>query len=113
MKHKVLLLGLLSAWAFCLTAHAQISGTVLEASTGEPIIGASVLEVGTTSGSITDFDGHFTLQVSEGTKLQISYMGFATQTLPAKNGMVVRLAEDTYQIQEVVAIGYGSQKKKR
>ncbi|MDY4148819.1 MAG: SusC/RagA family TonB-linked outer membrane protein, partial [Paludibacteraceae bacterium] len=113
MKHNLLLLGLLSAWLLCSASlSAQISGTVLEASTGEPIIGASVLEVGTTTGSITDFDGKFTLNVAEGTQLQFSYMGFSAQTLPAKQGMIVRLAEDTYQIQEVVAIGYGSQKKK-
>lgn len=113
MKHNLLLLGVLSAWLLVsTTVQAQISGTVLEASTGEPIIGASVLEVGTTTGSITDFDGKFTLNVAEGTQLQFSYMGFSAQTLPAKQGMIVRLAEDTYQIQEVVAIGYGSQKKK-
>ena len=113
MKHNLLLLGVLSLWLLVsTTASAQISGTVLEASTGEPIIGASVLEVGTTTGSITDFDGKFTLNVAEGTQLQFSYMGFSTQTLPAKQGMTVRMQEDTYQIQEVVAIGYGSQKKK-
>lgn len=113
MKHNLLLLGVLSAWLLCSASlSAQISGTVLEASTGEPIIGASVLEVGTTTGSITDFDGKFTLNVAEGTQLQFSYMGFSAQTLPAKQGMIVRLTEDTYQIQEVVAIGYGSQKKK-
>jgi len=113
MKHNLLLLGVLSAWLLVSTAiQAQITGTVLEASTGEPIIGASVLEVGTTTGSITDFDGKFTLNVAEGTQLQFSYMGFSTQTLPAKQGMTVRMQEDTYQIQEVVAIGYGSQKKK-
>ena len=113
MKHNLLLLGVLSAWLLVSTTiQAQITGTVLEASTGEPIIGASVLEVGTTTGSITDFDGKFTLNVAEGTQLQFSYMGFSTQTLPAKQGMTVRMQEDTYQIQEVVAIGYGSQKKK-
>ena len=113
MKHNLLVFGVLSAWLLCSASlSAQISGTVLEASTGEPIIGASVLEVGTTTGSITDFDGKFTLNVAEGTQLQFSYMGFSAQTLPAKQGMIVRLAEDTYQIQEVVAIGYGSQKKK-
>ena len=113
MKHNLLLLGVLSAWLLiCTTVSAQITGTVLEASTGEPIIGASVLEVGTTTGSITDFDGKFTLNVAEGTQLQFSYMGFSTQTLPAQQGMTVRMQEDTYQIQEVVAIGYGSQKKK-
>ena len=112
MRNKTFLLGLLCLLLGATTAFAQVSGTVLEASTGEPVIGASVLEVGTTNGIITDFDGNFTLNVSEGAQLEVSYMGFQPQTLPAKNGMVVRLSEDTYALQEVVAIGYGSQKKK-
>ena len=112
MRNKTFLLGLLCLLLGYATAFAQVSGTVLEASTGEPVIGASVLEVGTTNGIITDFDGNFTLNVSEGAQLEFSYMGFQPQTLPAKNGMVVRLSEDTYALQEVVAIGYGSQKKK-
>lgn len=112
MKNKRLSLVLMALAMVVAVAHAQITGTVFEASTGEPIIGASILEVGTTNGVITDFDGNFELNVSEGAQLQFSYMGFQTQTLPAKNGMVVKLAEDAIQIQEVVAIGYGSQKKK-
>ena len=113
MKHKHLSLVLMAlAMVFATTAQAQIKGTVFEESTGEPVIGASILQVGTTNGVITDFDGNFELNVPEGTELQFSYMGFQAQTLPAKNGMVVRLKEDAIQIQEVVAVGYGSQKKK-
>lgn len=95
-----------------MTMSAQVTGTVLEASTDFPIIGASVVEVGTTNGVITDFDGNFVLNVAEGAQIQISYVGFAAQTLAAKNGMVVKLEEDTYMLQEVVAVGYGSQTKK-
>lgn len=113
MKHKLLSLVLMTvAVLFAAQAQAQIRGTVYEASTGEPIIGASVLQVGTTNGVITDFDGNFELNVPEGAELQISYMGFQAQTVAAKNGMKVQLKEDSYEIQEVVAIGYGSQKKK-
>ncbi len=113
MKHKLLSLVLMAvAVLFATTAQAQIRGTVVEASTGEPIIGASIIQVGTTTGVITDFDGNFELNVPEGAELQFSYMGFQTQTLPAKNGMKVALKEDAFEIQEVVAIGYGSQKKK-
>lgn len=112
-KNKHLLWVLLAVGLMCsVSLQAQVKGTVLEAATGEPVIGASVLQAGTTNGTITDFDGVFTINVPEGTKLEISFMGFQTQTLPAKNGMVVKLTEDTYQLQEVVAIGYGSQKKK-
>ena len=111
MKNKTFLL-VLAVALFSATMNAQITGTVLEASTDFPIIGASVIEVGTTNGVITDFDGNFVLNVADGTQIQISYMGFAAQTLAAKNGMVVKLEEDTYTLQEVVAIGYGSQTKK-
>ena len=110
MKNKTFLLVLFAA--FSMAMSAQITGTVLEDATDFPVIGASVVEVGTTNGVITDFDGNFELNVAEGTKIQISYMGFAAQTLAAKNGMIVRLAEDTHVLQEVVAIGYGSQTKK-
>ena len=110
MKNKTFLLVLMAA--FSLTMSAQITGTVLEDATDFPVIGASVVEVGTTNGVITDFDGNFVLNVAEGAQIQISYMGFAAQTLAAKDGMVVRLAEDTHLLQEVVAIGYGSQTKK-
>ena len=110
MKNKTFLLVLFAA--FSMTMSAQITGTVLEASTGFPVIGASVVEAGTTNGVITDFDGNFVLKVAEGKEVEISYMGFRSQKLPAKSGMVVKLEEDTYTLQEVVAIGYGSQKKK-
>lgn len=113
MKNKTLSLGLMAMMlVFSMAIQAQITGTVLEEGTGDPVIGASILQVGTTNGVITDFDGNFELNVPEGTQIQISYMGFQTQTLPAKKGMVVKLAEDSHQLQEVVAIGYGSQKKK-
>ena len=113
MKNKTLSLSLMAvALMFSVAMQAQIKGTVLEEATGEPVIGASILQVGTTNGVITDFDGEFVINVSEGTELQISYMGFQPQTLAAKNGMVVKLSEDTHVLQEVVAIGYGSQKKK-
>ena len=110
MKNKTFLLVLFAA--FSLSMSAQITGTVLEASTDFPVIGASVVEVGTTNGVITDFDGNFVLNVAEGTQIQISYMGFAAQTLAAKDGMIVKLEEDTHVLQEVVAVGYGSQTKK-
>ena len=110
MRNKTILLVLFAA--FSLSMSAQITGTVLEASTDFPVIGASVVEVGTTNGVITDFDGNFVLNVVEGTQIQISYMGFAAQTLAAKDGMIVKLKEDTHVLQEVVAIGYGSQTKK-
>lgn len=112
MKNKLFSLVamlMMSAMAF---AQITVSGTVLEASTGEPIIGANVIEKGTTNGTVTDFDGNFVLKVQADAMLQVSYMGFKSLELPAKASMVIKMMEDTEQIEEVVVIGYGSQKKK-
>ena len=113
MKQKLIsLVNMCGLWLFSAATMAQVTGTVVEAASGEPIIGATVLEAGSSNGTITDFDGNFVLNVAEGTSLQFSYIGYQTQTLQAKNGMVVRLAEETEQLEEVVVVGYGSQKKK-
>lgn len=87
-----------------------ITGVVVEAS-GEPVIGASVVEKGTTNGSITDVDGRFALSVKPGATLVISYVGFTAQEVKASKDMRVVLKEDSEQLQEVVVVGYGTQKK--
>ena len=96
-----------------LSAFAQISvrGTVIDAANDEPIIGASILEIGTTNGTVTDFDGNFELQVRSGAKLSISYMGYKTQELDAAPVMNVRMGEDSELLEEVVVVGYGVVKK--
>ena len=109
MKNKTFLLVLFAA--FSLTMSAQITGTVLDASTAEPIIGANVIEKGTTNGTITDFDGNFVLVAQEGALLEISYMGYKTVEVQATNGLTVKLAEDTELLDEVVVVGYGVVKK--
>ena len=91
-------------------AQTTASGTIVDA-TGEPIIGASVLEVGTSNGTITDFDGNFTLNVSDGAQLNISYVGYKPQTLAAAANMQISLAEDTEVLEEVVVTGYTTQRK--
>ena len=88
-----------------------VSGVVIDQATDEPIIGASVLEKGTTNGTITDFDGNFTLEVADGAMLEISYLGYASQTLPAAANMRVILAEDTEVLEEVIVTGYTTQRK--
>ena len=93
-----------------LPLSAQVSGVIVD-ETGEPVIGASILEKGTTNGTITDFDGNFVLDVAEGATLEISYVGYATQSLKAAVGMHVVLKEDTEVLEEVVVVGYGVQKK--
>ena len=90
-----------------------IQGTVVDAH-GIPVIGASVRQAGTTNGVITDMDGNFKLKVPAGSKLEISYVGYTTQTLTVKAGTTqynITLQEDTEMLDEVVVVGYGIQKK--
>lgn len=96
------------AWA----QNIQLSGTVTDA-TGETVIGASVLEKGTTNGVITDIDGNFALSVSPKATIVISYVGYAPQEIPlnGRKNLKVVLKEDTEMLDEVVVIGYGTMKK--
>ncbi|MCR4582842.1 MAG: SusC/RagA family TonB-linked outer membrane protein, partial [Prevotella sp.] len=91
-------------------AQQEIHGTVVDA-TGETIIGASVMEKGTSNGTVTDFDGNFKLKVAAGKPLVISYIGYKTQELPAANDMKVVLSEDAEVLAEVVVTGYQVQRK--
>lgn len=95
------------------TKKQQISGLITD-TTGEPIIGASIIEKGSSSnGTITDIDGKFSLTVS-GNELQISYIGFTPQVVVIKGGTSfynVVMKEDTKTLDEVVVVGYGTQKK--
>lgn len=91
-----------------------ITGTVFSGEENEPIIGASVLVVGTTNGTITDFDGKFTLKVSATDKwIEVSYLGMQTKRVDirTKNSFKVVLESDTELLDEVVVTGYGSAKK--
>ena len=92
--------------------QSSITGTVVD-SQGEPIIGASVIIVGgsATQGTVTDFDGHFTLKVKPGTKLNISYVGMKSQTVTAADGMKVTLQDDSQMLEGVEIVAYGVQKK--
>lgn len=95
MNSKSVILAFL--WMLCFTAFAQAqvtaTGVVVDAATGEPIIGASVLEEGTSNGTITDFDGNFSLSVGKDAMVVISYVGYKTQQLFPKANMQVSLAE--------------------
>ena len=88
-----------------------VSGTVSD-QTG-PVIGASVIEKGTTNGTMTDNDGHFTLTVSKGAVIEISSIGYKTQeiTVGTQTNFTVTLSEDNEFLDEVVVVGYGSMKK--
>ena len=93
-------------------AQQKITGNVSDA-TGEPIIGASVIVKGTTNGTITDFDGNFTLNAPAKSVLEVSYVGYQTQTVTVGDGpLKIILQEDTEQLDEVVVVGYGSVRKR-
>ena len=89
----------------------QIQGKIVDAK-GEPVIGASVLEKGTTNGTITDIDGNFTIRCKTGSLLVISYIGYKTQEIRASKNVKITLTEDTELLDEVVVVGYGSQQRK-
>ena len=88
-----------------------IKGNVVDEN-GEPMIGVTVKFVGATGGSVTDINGDFTLQATQGQQLQFSYTGYKTQTLTASNGMKVQMEPDAMGLDEVVVIGFGSVKKR-
>lgn len=99
---------------FTPVAFAQqinVNGLLTSKSDGLPIIGASVLEKGTTNGTITDMEGHFKLSTTAGTDLIISYIGYKTITVKAQKMIKLALEEDTKTIAEVVVTGYSTQKK--
>lgn len=96
------------------TKGQKISGTIKDATMGEPVIGASVVEKGTTNGTITDMDGKFSLTLSAGKEVQISYIGYIPQTITVQPGVSnynIHLKEDSKTLDEVVVVGYGTQKK--
>lgn len=108
-KLIVLLLTLLVS----MTSFAQktnCSGDVVDAA-GEPVIGASIVEKGTSNGAVTDLDGKFSVSVTPGATLVVSYVGYATREMKAAPNLHIVLQEDSKLIDEVVIVGYGVQKK--
>ncbi len=111
---RLFFVALLSVLAITASAQSKsVSGTVVDKA-GEPVIGASVVVKGTTNGTITDFDGNFSLQgvPNDGT-IQVSFVGYKTQdiSVAGKSSVKITLAEDTEMLDEVVVVGYGVQKK--
>jgi len=90
----------------------RITGTVIDQS-GEPVVGASISEKGTTNGTSTDADGKFSLNVKDNAALQVSYIGYVTQEIAvgSQTSLQITLLEDSRALEEVVVIGYGTQKK--
>ena len=112
MKRFSLLLVSLLLTCSAALAQVTVSGTVVQASDNEPVIGATVTVVGTKTVTATDFDGRFTVNVpNTNSQLQITYIGMAPTTVKAQNGMVVELYSNTQDLDEVVVVAYGTAKK--
>lgn len=93
-------------------AKTKIHGVVKDLN-GEPIIGAKVIERGTNNGTITDFDGRFSLSVT-GKKIEVSYIGFITHIVNVSGDeLIITLKEDNKQLNEVIVVGYSTQKKSK
>ena len=115
LKHKRLLVLALFILMSLQCAMAQrmikVNGKIIDEKQ-EPMIGVSVMEVGTTNGTVTDLDGKYNLNVKEGAVISYSYIGFVTQQKKAVSALMdVTLKEDTKTLDEVVVVGYGVQKK--
>lgn len=109
---KYLFLALFTAGLQSMCAQQSVLGTVTDAE-GVPLAGANILEKGTTNGTQTDFDGNFSIEVSDDAVLVISYIGYASKEVPVngQSNISVNLAEDAAGLEEVVVIGYGTVKK--
>ena len=107
----MLLLGITTLYA----QQLNITGTVIDKKLNEPIIGATVQVKGTNNGSITDMEGKFSLKnVSKGGILTVSYIGYTTQSIPlngTQTSFRIELSEDSKTLDEVVVVGFGTQKK--
>lgn len=98
-----------TTWA---QTQSNVNGLVTDFS-GEPLIGVSILVKGTSNGTVTDLDGKFSLSAEMGNMLQISYVGYISQEVKVESDKLLRIImeEDTKKLEEVVVIGYGTQKK--
>ena len=110
VKSLAVLLAMLLIGTSSALASMIATGTVSD-SAGEPLIGVSVVEKGAQNGVTTDIDGNFRISVADGATLIFSYIGYEPAELPAASGMAVTLKESTTMLDEVVAVGYGTQKK--
>jgi len=113
MKKSRYLFMLLTLLFMSMAAYAQkqtYSGVVVE-SNNEPVIGASVVQKGTTNGAITDYDGNFKIAVTSDATLTVSYIGYKTQDVRVKTNMHIVLQSDAQVLNDLVVIGYGVQKK--
>ena len=107
---RLLLSTLLILASTIIYAQTEITGTVID-ETGETVIGATVMEKGTSNGAVTDFDGNFNLKVKEGATLVITYIGYDPVEIAATPGMQIQLKENASELAELVVTGYQTQRK--
>ena len=112
LKHLLLMLFLLNMGILNAQQKIKVTGQIVD-NNQEAIIGANVLIKGTTIGTITDFNGNFTLDANIGSVLNVTYLGYVPQevTVTAQQPMVITLKENAQELNEVVVVGYGTQKK--
>ncbi len=115
MKTKLMLLLTLCLFATSMAfgQTQNVKGQVLSDSDGEPLIGVSIIEKGTTNGTVTDADGNFSISIARDALLTVSYMGYITQTVKVEGNdpVKINLVEDSKQLEDVVVVGYGTQRK--
>ena len=111
IRRKLIAIMLLLLVSLSITAQEiNVSGTVVD-TTGEPVIGATVMQKGSTNGTVTDIEGNFKIAVNSGATLVVTYIGYVTQEVAAADGMRVVIKEDAQGLQEVVVTGYTTQRK--
>jgi len=103
----VLFISTTSVWAQAL----KVTGVVLDGTFNEPLLGASIVEKGTTNGTTTDMDGNFSLSVNPGAELVVSFIGYSTVTMPASENLTITLLEDNQTLEETVVVGYQTARK--
>ena len=115
LKHGMMKTVLFVFCLLCSTmafAQSKVSGVVTD-SQGEPLIGVTVMEVGTQNGAVTDMDGRYSINVAQGKSLQFSYVGYTAKTLRVSGSQLnVTLEEDNKTLNEVVVVGYGTMRRK-
>jgi len=113
MKRLQMLLVAFLCVSFQLVAQTKVTGTVYDGADGSPLPGAKVVVTGTTTGGLTDMDGNFSVNVPEGKTIQVSLIGFKTQTINprGRTSLKITLQEDSKLMDEVVVVGYGTMKK--
>ena len=111
-KRLFIILSLCAFFCNAVIAQTRVRGTVVTESDGTPVIGATVTVVGSNVGTVTDVDGAFSVTLPPDAKyVKVSYIGYESVTLAARNGMQVRLSEEQNELDEVIVTGYGNFKK--